>query len=104
MTHHFHTFFSLSPKAIYYEIGFIVLATLGVVFVLLMPLVGLFFCLCRCCENCGGEMHQRHRKNADCQRGFYTFSLISSTVFIAYVYKLLLKYAYDVPILKAISF
>uniref|UniRef100_W5UFM4 Prominin-1-A n=1 Tax=Ictalurus punctatus TaxID=7998 RepID=W5UFM4_ICTPU len=73
----------LTLQAIYYEIGFIVLATLGVVFVLLMPLVGLFFCLCRCCENCGGEMHQRHRKNADCQRGFYTFSLISSTVFIA---------------------
>ncbi|KAF5902271.1 transmembrane anterior posterior transformation protein 1, partial [Clarias magur] len=73
----------LTLQAIYYEIGFIVLAALGVVFVLLMPLVGLFFCLCRCCENCGGEMHQRHRKNADCQRGFYTFSLITSSVFIA---------------------
>ncbi|XP_053336287.1 prominin 1 b isoform X2 [Clarias gariepinus] len=73
----------LTLQAIYYEIGFIVLATLGVVFVLLMPLVGLFFCLCRCCENCGGEMHQRHRKNADCQRGFYTFLLITSSVFIA---------------------
>ncbi|XP_053087099.1 prominin 1 b isoform X3 [Pangasianodon hypophthalmus] len=73
----------LTLQAIYYEIGFIVLAALGVVFVLLMPLVGLFFCLCRCCENCGGEMHQRHRKNADCQRGFYTVSLITSSVFIA---------------------
>lgn len=90
MTHVFHTFFSL--KAIYYEIGFIVLAMLGVVFMLLMPLVGLFFCLCRCCDNCGGEMHQRHHKNADCQRGFYTFSLITSSVFIAYVYKLPPKY------------
>lgn len=101
MTHMiFHTF---SPKAIYYELGFIVLAVLGVVFVLLMPLVGLFFCLCRCCENCGGEMHQRHRKNADCQRGFYTFSLITSSLFIAYVYKPPLKYVHDVPILGAIS-
>uniref|UniRef100_A0AAR2LAA6 Prominin 1 b n=1 Tax=Pygocentrus nattereri TaxID=42514 RepID=A0AAR2LAA6_PYGNA len=68
--------------AIYYEIGFIVLTVLGVLFVMLMPLVGFFFCLCRCCENCGGEMHQRHRKNADCQRGFYTASLIASSVFI----------------------
>ncbi|KAK3507564.1 hypothetical protein QTP70_028474 [Hemibagrus guttatus] len=67
-------------KAIYYELGFIVLAVLGVVFVLLMPLVGLFFCLCRCCENCGGEMHQRHRKNADCLRGFYTVSLATSSL------------------------
>ncbi|XP_060771823.1 prominin 1 b [Neoarius graeffei] len=73
----------LTLQAIYYEIGFIVLAMLGVVFMLLMPLVGLFFCLCRCCDNCGGEMHQRHHKNADCQRGFYTFSLITSSVFIA---------------------
>ncbi|XP_060748055.1 prominin 1 b [Tachysurus vachellii] len=73
----------LTLQAIYYELGFIVLAVLGVVFVLLMPLVGLFFCLCRCCENCGGEMHQRHRKNAECQRGFYTFSLITSSLVMA---------------------
>ncbi|XP_036439366.1 prominin 1 b [Colossoma macropomum] len=72
----------LTLQAIYYEIGFIVLAVLGVLFVMLMPLVGFFFCLCRCCENCGGEMHQRHRKNADCQRGFYTASLIASSIFI----------------------
>ncbi|KAI4875704.1 hypothetical protein NFI96_023372, partial [Prochilodus magdalenae] len=71
-----------SLQAIYYEIGFIVLAVLGVLFVVLLPLVGFFFCLCRCCENCGGEMHQRHRKNADCQRGFYTATLIASSIFI----------------------
>ncbi|TSO98536.1 Prominin-1-A [Bagarius yarrelli] len=70
-------------KAVYYELGFIVLALLGVVFVLLMPLVGLFFCLCRCCDNCGGEMHQRNRKNADCQRCFYALSLVISSVFMA---------------------
>lgn len=96
MTQIFHVFFSLSfPKAIYYELGFIVLAVSGVVFVLLMPLVGLFFCLCRCCENCGGEMHQRHRKNAECQRGFYTISLIISSVVMAYVCKLQLKCVYN---------
>ncbi|XP_066516144.1 prominin 1 b [Hoplias malabaricus] len=72
----------LTLQAIYYEIGFIVLAVLGIVFVVLMPLVGFCFCLCRCCDNCGGEMHQRHRKNADCQRGFYTATLIASSVFI----------------------
>lgn len=72
----------LTLQAIYYEIGFIVLAVLGFLFVILMPLVGFCFCLCRCCENCGGEMHQRHRKNADCQRGFYTASLIASSIFI----------------------
>uniref|UniRef100_A0A8B9LWR8 Prominin-1-A-like n=1 Tax=Astyanax mexicanus TaxID=7994 RepID=A0A8B9LWR8_ASTMX len=73
---------SVCLQAIYYEIGFIVLAVLGFLFLILMPLVGFFFCMCRCCENCGGEMHQRHRKNADCQRGFYTASLIASSIFI----------------------
>uniref|UniRef100_A0AAY4A284 Prominin 1 b n=1 Tax=Denticeps clupeoides TaxID=299321 RepID=A0AAY4A284_9TELE len=70
-------------QTIYYELGFIVLALLGMFFVLLVPLVGLFFCLCRCCENCGGEMHQRQRKNADCQRAFYTTMLIATSCFIS---------------------
>ncbi|XP_062331797.1 prominin-1-A isoform X4 [Osmerus eperlanus] len=65
-------------KAVYYEIGFLVCAVLGLVFILLLPLVGIFFCMCRCCDNCGGEMHQRQRKNADCQRG-----LLSSLLFTA---------------------
>ncbi|KAK6493573.1 prominin-1-A-like isoform X4 [Huso huso] len=77
-------------KAIYYEIGFIVCASLGVLFVLFMPLVGLCFCMCRCCDNCGGEMHQRQKKNADCRRGcfitllFVTSLIISAGVLCAY--------------------
>ncbi|KAK7922187.1 hypothetical protein WMY93_009089 [Mugilogobius chulae] len=53
----------LTLQVIYYEIGFVVCAGLGLLFTVLVPLVGLFFCLCRCCDNCGGEMHQRQRKN-----------------------------------------
>ncbi|KAK2544994.1 Prom1 isoform B [Columba livia] len=68
-------------KAIYYEIGFIVSAALGLVFILLLPLVGLCFCMCRCCDNCGGEMHQRQKKNADCQRScFATFLFVASLI------------------------
>lgn len=67
---------------IYYEAGFIVCGTIGILFVVLTPIIGTCFCICRCCENCGGEMHQRQRKNADCQRGFYTASLIATTIFI----------------------
>ncbi|XP_061102866.1 prominin-1-A-like [Conger conger] len=73
----------LTLQAAYYEVGFVVCAVAGALFVLLMPLVGLCFCVCRCCENCGGEMHQRQRKNADCQRGFFTSLLIGSSVCIA---------------------
>uniref|UniRef100_A0A672NZB4 Prominin-1-A-like n=1 Tax=Sinocyclocheilus grahami TaxID=75366 RepID=A0A672NZB4_SINGR len=69
--------------AIYYELGFIVLSVLGVIFVLFMPVVGLFICVCRCCENCGGEMHQRQKKNGDCLRGFYMATLMATSVFLA---------------------
>uniref|UniRef100_A0A669EC67 Prominin 1 b n=1 Tax=Oreochromis niloticus TaxID=8128 RepID=A0A669EC67_ORENI len=67
---------------IQYESGFLVCATFGVVFVVLIPIIAMCFCMCRCCDNCGGEMHQRQRKNADCHRGFYTASLIATTIFI----------------------
>ncbi|XP_010001396.1 PREDICTED: prominin-1 isoform X2 [Chaetura pelagica] len=68
-------------KAIYYEIGFIVSTALGLLFIFLLPLVGLCFCMCRCCDNCGGEMHQRQKKNADCQRScFATFLFVASLI------------------------
>nr|XP_057930508.1 prominin 1 b isoform X2 [Doryrhamphus excisus] len=67
---------------VYYEAGFLVCAAIGIVFVVLVPVFGMCFCVCRCCENCGGEMHQRQRKNADCQRGFFTASLLATTIFI----------------------
>ncbi|XDV37491.1 hypothetical protein PO909_007086, partial [Leuciscus waleckii] len=69
-------------KVIYYEIGFVVCAALGLLFTVLLPLVGLLFCLCRCCDNCGGEMHQRQRKNADCLRGLLTTLLLTTTFII----------------------
>ncbi|XP_078534571.1 prominin-1 isoform X10 [Lissotriton helveticus] len=68
-------------KTLHYEVGFIVAAAIGLIFVLLMPLVGLCFCMCRCCDNCGGEMHQRQKKNNDCKRGcFATFLFASSLI------------------------
>uniref|UniRef100_A0A8C4FFA8 Prominin 1a n=1 Tax=Dicentrarchus labrax TaxID=13489 RepID=A0A8C4FFA8_DICLA len=68
--------------AIYYEIGFLVCAAVGLLFAILMPIVGLFFCMCRCCDNCGGEMHQRQRKNADCRRGLLGTLLFSTSLVI----------------------
>uniref|UniRef100_A0A3P8PPY6 Prominin 1 b n=1 Tax=Astatotilapia calliptera TaxID=8154 RepID=A0A3P8PPY6_ASTCA len=68
--------------AIYYEIGFLVCAAVGLLFTILMPIAGLFFCMCRCCDNCGGEMHQRQRKNADCRRGLLGTLLFSTSLVI----------------------
>ncbi|XP_037316847.2 prominin-1-A isoform X5 [Pungitius pungitius] len=69
-------------KAIYYEIGFLACAAVGLVFAVLVPLIGLFFCMCRCCDNCGGEMHQRQRKNADCRRGLLGTLLFANSLVI----------------------
>uniref|UniRef100_A0A8C1J4X7 Prominin 1a n=1 Tax=Cyprinus carpio TaxID=7962 RepID=A0A8C1J4X7_CYPCA len=69
-------------SVIYYEIGFVVCTALGLLFTVLLPLVGLLFCLCRCCDNCGGEMHQRQRKNTDCLRGLLTTLLLTTTFII----------------------
>ncbi|XP_062416476.1 prominin-1-A isoform X4 [Pungitius pungitius] len=72
----------LTLQAIYYEIGFLACAAVGLVFAVLVPLIGLFFCMCRCCDNCGGEMHQRQRKNADCRRGLLGTLLFANSLVI----------------------
>ncbi|XP_074505217.1 prominin-1-A isoform X4 [Sebastes fasciatus] len=69
-------------KAIYYEIGFLICAAVGLLFAVLVPIIGIFFCMCRCCDNCGGEMHQRQRKNADCRRGLLGTLLFSTSLVI----------------------
>ncbi|EPQ15094.1 Prominin-1 [Myotis brandtii] len=59
-----------------YEIGIIFWAVLGLLFVILMPLVGLCFGLCRCFNKCGGEMHQRQRTDGLFRRKCYALALL----------------------------
>uniref|UniRef100_A0A8C9WJI1 Prominin 1a n=1 Tax=Scleropages formosus TaxID=113540 RepID=A0A8C9WJI1_SCLFO len=77
---------TLRSQALQYEMGFMVCAVLGALFVLLMPLAGLCFCVCRCCDNCGGEMHQRQRKNADCKRTFLASGLFATSAGVVCAY------------------
>ncbi|CAL8354709.1 unnamed protein product [Merluccius merluccius] len=72
----------LTLQVLYYELGFLLCAAVGVVFLVLLPLAGLLLCVCRCCDNCGGEMHQRQRKNADCQRGLLGTLLFTTSLVI----------------------
>ncbi|XP_076794563.1 prominin-1 isoform X3 [Arvicanthis niloticus] len=65
----------LALKAALYEIGVLICAILGLLFIILMPLVGFLFCMCRCCNKCGGEMHQRQKQNEPCQRKYLGISL-----------------------------
>ncbi|XP_046947592.1 prominin-1 isoform X2 [Lynx rufus] len=73
----------LTLKIIYYEIGVIICAVLGLLFVILMPLVGFCFGLCRCCNKCGGEMHQRQKKNGPFLRKCFAVSLLVISIFIS---------------------
>ncbi|XP_064419817.1 prominin-1-A-like isoform X2 [Latimeria chalumnae] len=70
-------------KVLQYELGFIICASLGVLFIIFMPVVGLCFCICRCCDNCGGEMHQRQKKNAECMRGCFASGLLVVSVLMS---------------------
>uniref|UniRef100_A0A8C5P0E4 Prominin 1 n=1 Tax=Jaculus jaculus TaxID=51337 RepID=A0A8C5P0E4_JACJA len=60
----------------YYEIGILICTILGLLFILFMPLVGCFFSICRCCNKCGGEMHQRQKENGPFRRKCFAISLL----------------------------
>lgn len=78
-------FLLLDFQVIHYELGILICAALGLLFVILMPLVGLCFCVCRCCHRCGGDMHQRQKRNGTFLRKCYAVSLLVTSVFIRQV-------------------
>ncbi|XP_075010971.1 prominin-1-A-like [Calonectris borealis] len=51
-----------------YELGFLVCTAIGLLFIILVPLVGCCFCCCRCCGNCGGRMYQKQDRRMGCRR------------------------------------
>lgn len=51
-----------------YEAGFLVCAVIGILYIILMPIVGFFVACCRCCGNCGGEMYQKQSPSIHCRR------------------------------------
>ncbi|CAN0095345.1 unnamed protein product [Lampetra planeri] len=72
-------------KVALYEVGFIVCTLIGIIFIVFMPIVGFFFCVCRCCcLNCGGEMRQREKDITSCRRHtFGTFLAIVTIIMLA---------------------
>lgn len=41
-----------------FETGYLICLAFGFLFVILMPIIGLIFCSCRLCSNCGGRRYQ----------------------------------------------
>ncbi|GCB78322.1 hypothetical protein scyTo_0017727 [Scyliorhinus torazame] len=73
---------SVEPlKVVKYEAGYLVSFIIGVLFFIFMPLVGLFFCCCRCCNNCGGQVKER-TGSTDCQRNTLAIFLLMTTLII----------------------
>jgi prominin 1 len=54
---------------------FLVTFAIGLLFALIVPVVGFCFCCCRCCGNCGGEMVQKTNSKDGCKRLVYGIAL-----------------------------
>ncbi|XP_071793688.1 prominin-1-A-like [Asterias amurensis] len=66
-----------------FSAGFIICFVIGILFIIIMPITGLIFCCCRCCENCGGKMLQREKYNTTCRRVcFATFLCLTTGLII----------------------
>ncbi|XP_028983422.1 prominin-2 [Betta splendens] len=73
-----------TTAALVYEIGFLVGAAVGVLYIVLMPLVGLFVACCRCCGNCGGTMYQKQTSSLHCRRrALYWSAFVATAVILA---------------------
>uniref|UniRef100_A0A667Y7L1 Prominin 2 n=1 Tax=Myripristis murdjan TaxID=586833 RepID=A0A667Y7L1_9TELE len=69
-------------QALQYEVGFLVCAAIGIIYIVLMPLVGFFLACCRCCGNCGGKMHQEQTSGMHCRRRALYWSTFITTLII----------------------
>ncbi|XP_063163106.1 prominin-1-A-like [Candoia aspera] len=74
----------LQDQAVYkemlkYETGFLVCTAIGLLFIVLVPLLGLYFCCCRCCGHCGGFLYQKQNKHTACKRRTLFWSLLGIT-------------------------
>lgn len=69
-------------EALVYEVGFLVCAAIGVLYIVLMPVVGFFLACCRCCGNCGGKMYQKQTSLIHCRRRTLYWSTFITTVII----------------------
>ncbi|XP_078062488.1 prominin-2-like, partial [Mustelus asterias] len=73
---------SVEPlKVVKYEAGYLVSLIIGALFFIFMPLVGLFFCCCRCCNKCGGQVKER-TDSTDCRRNTLALFLLMTTIII----------------------
>ncbi|XP_069000824.1 prominin-2 [Embiotoca jacksoni] len=65
-----------------YEVGFLVCAAIGILYIVLMLIIGFFLACCRCCGNCGGKMYQKQSSSIHCRRRTLYWSTFVTTIII----------------------
>ncbi|KAM9365200.1 prominin-2 [Pholidichthys leucotaenia] len=67
-----------------YEVGFLVCIAIGIIYIILMPIVGFFLACCRCCGNCGGKMYQKQTSSIHSwRRALYWSAFITTIIILA---------------------
>ncbi|KAK4474966.1 hypothetical protein MN116_002069 [Schistosoma mekongi] len=74
------TYRSVEPVVTTY-LGYGICLIVGVLFAVLMPVVGLLFCCARCCGKCGGRVQFVDSKHDPCKRVAYTVCLVLIVTF-----------------------
>ncbi|XP_014824147.1 PREDICTED: prominin-1-A-like [Poecilia mexicana] len=72
----------LMTEILTYEVGFLVCIAIGILYIVLMPIIGFFVACCRCCGNCGGKMYQKQTSSTNSLRRTLCFSLFAITIII----------------------
>ncbi|KAI4813157.1 hypothetical protein KUCAC02_024505 [Chaenocephalus aceratus] len=65
-----------------YDVGFLVCTAIGVLYIVLMPIVGFLLACCRCCGNCGGNMYQKQTSSTNCHRRSIYWTAFGTTAII----------------------
>nr|XP_054766045.1 prominin-1-like [Lytechinus pictus] len=60
-------------------VGIIVCVLFGILYFIIVPITGLIFSCCRCCDRCGGKRVQRETKHMGCKRVTLTLFFFSFT-------------------------
>ncbi|XP_032409572.1 prominin-2 [Xiphophorus hellerii] len=72
----------LMTEILTYEVGFLVCIAIGILYIVLMPIIGFSVACCRCCGNCGGKMYQKQTSSINSLRRTLYFSLFAITIII----------------------
>ncbi|XP_006808022.1 prominin-2 [Neolamprologus brichardi] len=73
---------AIIKEILVHKVGFLVCIAIGILYIILMPIVGFFLACCRCCGNCGGKMYQEQSSSIHCCRKTLYWCAFATTIII----------------------